>query len=81
MPVLSYIVCPLAGRSTDLVTSVCSLPECELITSDDDNVMILVTETRNDDHETELQAKLEEIDSVALLVMAFGHSASTEKRP
>ena len=74
MPVLSYLAYPLPGTKEELLNDLISLEYCEVMPADNEDVLILLTDTPDDETEKELQGKLKGLKSLQSLGMTFGHS-------
>ncbi len=75
MPILSYLVLPQAGAMEQLCTDLSAIECCEVIPSDNEEVIVLVTDTPDDNTEKTLQKKLKNLPSLQSISMTFGHSA------
>jgi nitrate reductase NapAB chaperone NapD len=74
MPVFSYLAYPVQGAKEQLIDELTALEYCEVTPAENEEVLILVTDTPNDETEKELQKKLKEIKSLESLGMTFGHT-------
>jgi nitrate reductase NapAB chaperone NapD len=74
MPVFSYLAYPLQGAKERLISELAALEYCEVTPSENEEVLILVTDTPNEETEKELQKKLKDIKSLESLGMTFGHT-------
>ena len=74
MPVFSYLAYPIQGAKAQLISELAALDYCEVTPSENEDVLILVTDTPDEQTEKELQNKLEEIQSLESLGMTFGHT-------
>jgi hypothetical protein len=72
MPISSYIAYPQVGKRSALIDDLANRPEVSIIPSDNRDILVLVTETRDSDHEDELRAFLQGLDSLMMLAMASG---------
>ncbi len=72
MPVFSYLAYPAQGAKETLLADLSALDHCEVIPSENEEVLILVTDTP--DEEKELQKKLKALKSLESLGMTFGHT-------
>ena len=77
MPVLSYLAYPAHGQKGNLTSALGSMPECEVIESDNDDLLILVTNTNDEEAEQALEKRLDAIDSLSMLTLVFGHRADS----
>ena len=73
MPVFSYLAYPTQGAKQELIKELSALDYCEVTPADNDDVMILVTDTPDEIKEKELQKKLRNLKSLQSLGMTFGH--------
>jgi nitrate reductase NapAB chaperone NapD len=75
MPILSYLALPQAGAKDQLCSDLSALDYCEIIPSDNEEVVILVTDTPDEKTENNLQKTLKNLPSIQSLSMTFGHNA------
>jgi len=73
MPIFSYIAIPASGAKDTLCADLTALAYCEVIVSDNEEVVVLVTDTPDNDTEDELQKKLNNLQSLQSLSLAFGY--------
>ena len=73
MPVFSYLAYPEPGGKATLAQELAALDYCETQVADNEEILILVTDTPNEDQEKELQKKLKTLRSLQGLSMTFGH--------
>ncbi len=74
MPIFSYLAYPVQGAKEQLLNDRAALNFCEVTPAENEEVLILVTDTPNAETEKELQKKLTEIKSLESLSMTFGHT-------
>jgi nitrate reductase NapAB chaperone NapD len=74
MPVFSYLAYPVPGAKKELLTDLATLDYCEATPADNQEVLILVTDTPDENKEKELQNKLKKLESLESLGMTFGHT-------
>ena len=74
MPVFSYLAYPVLGAKEQLIDELAALEYCEVTPSENEEVLILVTDTPNEETEKELQEKFKNIKSLESLGMTFGHT-------
>lgn len=79
MPIISYLAHPHEGKKEELIKTLNSLQECEVIPAENKDLLILVTETENKAEEDKLKQKLETIDSLKLLSMVSGYNTNSIK--
>lgn len=73
MPVFSYLAYPVRGEKKALLKDLAALDHCEVMPAENEEVLILVTDTPNEEKEKALQKKLKELKSLQSLGMTFGH--------
>jgi nitrate reductase NapAB chaperone NapD len=74
MPIFSYLAYPVEGAKEQLVKDLAALDFCEVTPSENEEVLILVTDTPNEETEKKLQEKLEALELLESLGMTFGHT-------
>ena len=74
MPVFSYLAYPKQGAKQDLLKNLSALEYCEATPADNQNILILVTDTPDEETEKTLQKKLKQLKSLESLGMTFGHT-------
>lgn len=73
MPIFSYLAYPNQGAKETLLKDLNNLAHCEAIPSENQDILVLVTDTPNEVQEKELQKKLKQLRSLQSLGMTFGH--------
>ncbi len=79
MPVFSYIVYPTQGAKADLLHRLSSLKECYALPAEEKDIILLVTDTPDEESEKRLQQKLKKIKTLQSLSMTFGHMDDNTK--
>ncbi len=74
MPVFSYLAYPKHGAKEELLNDLSTLEYCEATPADNQNILILITDTPDEDAEKELQKKLKNLKTLESLGMTFGHA-------
>jgi len=74
MPVFSYLAYPKQGAKQDLLNDLTALEHCEVTPSDNQNILILITDTPDEETEKVLQKKLKQLKSLESLGLTFGHA-------
>jgi nitrate reductase NapAB chaperone NapD len=74
MPIFSYLAYPVQGAKEQLVNDLAALDFCEVTPSENEEVLILVTDTPDEETEKQLQEKLKALKSLESLGMTFGHT-------
>ncbi len=80
MPVFSYLAYPQKGAKNKLMDDLQSLEHCEVMPADNEEVVILVTDTPDEEEEAVLQDKLKGLGSLQSLSMTFGHGEEKNRR-
>jgi len=73
MPVFSYLAYPKQGAKEQLIRDLAALDYCETTPADNEEILILVTDTPDEEKEKALQKKLKCLNSLESLGMTFGH--------
>jgi len=73
MPIFSYLAYPEKGEKETLLKDLTALEHCEVTPAENEEVLLLVTDTPNDDTEKALQKRLKRLKSLQSLGMTFGH--------
>ncbi|RJP76987.1 MAG: hypothetical protein C4522_16590 [Desulfobacteraceae bacterium] len=79
MPVFSYIAYPKPGAKADLLHHLSALEECHAAAAQEKDILVLVTDTPDEESEKRLQRKLKKIKSLQSLSMTFGHVDDNSK--
>jgi len=74
MPVFSYLAYPQKGAKEKLLNDLSALDHCEIMPAENEEILILVTDTPNEETEKTLQEKLKKLKSLESLNMTFGHT-------
>ena len=74
MPVFSYLAYPKKGAKQELLNDLAAFEFCEVTPAENENILILVTDTPDEATEKELQGKLKELKTLESLGMTFGHT-------
>ncbi|ETN95991.1 hypothetical protein [Zhouia amylolytica] len=72
MPIISYLAHPYKGKKDNLVQEILRVKGCEVIPAQNEELLIVVTETSSKQEEEILKAKLDAIPSMKLLTMVSG---------
>lgn len=75
MPILSFLALPHKGGMEALCADLSAMEYCEIIPSDNHEVVVLVTETPDEKTEKTLQENLKKLPSLQSLSMTYGHNA------
>ena len=73
MPVFSYLAYPVKGSKEKLLNDLAALDYCTVTPAENEEILILVTDTPDENVEDELQKNLNSLKSLESLGMTFGH--------
>lgn len=79
MPIFSYLAIPKNGAKQALSSEIAALDNCEIIPADNQDVIVLVTDTPDETAEEELQDNLKNLQSLQSLSLAFGCDTSEQQ--
>ncbi|MCK4838804.1 MAG: hypothetical protein KAS94_08360 [Desulfobulbaceae bacterium] len=74
MPVLSYVAIPRSGAKNELLKVLNSMEYCEAFPADNEDILVLVTDTPDKNTDKELHAQLENLPTLESLSMTFGYN-------
>ena len=74
MPAFSYLAYPVRGAKEELLNDLAALDHCEVMPAENEEVLILVTDTPDEEKEKALQKNLRQLKSLQSLSMTFGHT-------
>ena len=74
MPIKSYLVVPHKGQKEQLIEELKAYPECEVTSADNKEVLILLTETPNEEEDKSLFKKLNDLKNLQLLTLVSAFS-------
>lgn len=74
MPIKSYIAFPRKGEKNQLINVLVNTEHCEVVPSTNKDVLVLVTDTENDQQEEALQQVLDSIKEIEHLNLVSGFS-------
>ncbi|TYA78505.1 hypothetical protein [Seonamhaeicola marinus] len=72
MPIKSYLAYPQDNQKEDLINAVSQIPSCEVIPSENQDLLIVVTEANNTIEDEQIKEKIEAIESLKLLSLVSG---------
>lgn len=76
MPVFSYLAYPEKGAKEQLLKDLTAMQYCEATPADNEDILILLTDTPDDVTEKSLQKQLKSLKSLQSLGMTFGHTGA-----
>ncbi len=72
MPVFSYVAIPRSGEKKKLLEELNALKNCEPLPAENEDILILVTDSPDKESEEKLQLQLKKLHSLESLHMTFG---------
>lgn len=72
MPIFSYLAIPTDGAKQALCSELAALDSCEIIPAENQDVIVVVTDTPDEAAEEKLQETLNNLQSLQSLSLAFG---------
>ncbi len=76
MPIKSYIALAHDGQHQQMIAELSAIEQCELTLSTNKEVVILITDTANEDGERALKRQLESLPSLKFLTMVAGYATT-----
>jgi len=73
MPIFSYLAIPKEGARESMCNDLAALEFCQLIPSENQDVVVLVTDTPDENTEKRLQKTLKNLPSLQSLSLTFGY--------
>ncbi|TKB06098.1 hypothetical protein [Desulforhopalus sp. IMCC35007] len=73
MPIFSYLALPKEGAGETMRTELSALDYCQVIPADNQDVVVLVTDTPDATTEERLQKNLRRLPSLQSLSLTFGY--------
>ena len=73
MPILSFLVYPEKNMKEELIDELSSMQYCEVTPSDNEEVIILLTDTPDEETSKEMINEIKELPSLQSLNLTFGH--------
>ncbi|MCF6359617.1 MAG: hypothetical protein L3J29_02515 [Cyclobacteriaceae bacterium] len=74
MPIKSYVVFPRTGEKNQLIKLLENTEHCDVLPSSNKEVLVLVTDTKNDQQEEALHQALDNINEIEHLNLVSGFS-------
>ena len=71
MPIFSYLAIPKEGARESMCNDLAALEFCQLIPSENQDVVVLVTDTPDENTEKQLQKTLKNLPSLQSLSLTF----------
>jgi len=74
MPVFSFLVHPEKNMKSQLIQDLSQMKYCDVTPSENQDVLILLTDTPDEEANKELLSAVKALDSLQSLNMTFGHT-------
>ena len=74
MPIFSYLAMPREGARSALCRELSALEFCQIIPAENQDVVVLITDTPDERSEQRLQSAIKALPSLQSLSLAFGYS-------
>ena len=78
MPIFSYLAIPKKDSRESLCEELSALDHCQIIPADNQDVVVLITDTPDDHIEKQLQHTIKSLPSLQSLSLAFGYNEKLE---
>lgn len=72
MPIISYLVYPQEGMKNELLKNLSLFDSCEVIPAENEEILILVTDTKDKKDEEDLLEKIDALESLKMRSMVSG---------
>ena len=72
MPIKSYIVYPFTGRKNSLTKEINSLKNCEVIPSENEDVLVVITDTLTIEEDKILKETLDALENLKMISLVSG---------
>ncbi|MGL1931541.1 MAG: hypothetical protein OCC45_07230 [Desulfotalea sp.] len=79
MPIFSYLAIPSKGCREVLCADLSTLNFCQVIPAENQDILVLVTDTPDDASEKHLQKMLKKLQSLQSLSLTFGYDEKNDK--
>ena len=74
MPILAYIAYPRFGEKKELLQELNNMRHCEVLAAENEDILILVTDTPDRETGKKLQLQIQKLKSLESLSMTFGYN-------
>ncbi len=71
MPILSYLVYPREGKKERLIRSLQKISSCEILESTNEDILILLTDTKDDYEEGLIQENLKQVPEIEGMALVY----------
>lgn len=81
MTILSYLVLCEPGAAPGLNGRLAALPGCDVVSAQDHDLLLLVTESAGPEQDATLRERLQAMEGVSALVLTFGNVDPDQAMP
>lgn len=74
MPIFSFLAYPETDKKEELIKNLSQFPYCEVTPSENEDVLILLLDTPDEETNKDLINTIKELESLQSLSMTFGHT-------
>lgn len=79
MVIKSYLAHAVTGKKQELLEALNKLNQCQVTSAENEDIIVLVTDTSDDNEDEILKEKIESILSLKMLSLVSGFNTSTLK--
>ena len=79
MVIKSYLAHAVTGKKQELLEALNKLNQCQVTSAENEDIIVLVTDTSDDNEDELLKEKIESILSLKMLSLVSGFNTSTLK--
>ncbi len=72
MPIKSYLAHPIDGKKEALINALNALGSCEVVPSENEELLILITDTQTVEEDKILKESIDALDSLKMLSLVSG---------
>lgn len=72
MPIKSYIAYPFDGKKDSLVKEINNLEHCEVIPSENEDVLVVITDTLTTEEDKKLKDTIDALESLKMISLVSG---------
>ena len=72
MPIKSYLAHPQNGKYKDLLSELSKITECDIIPSENEEIAVVITDTKDEFEDRNVQIAINSIKSLKMLSMVSG---------
>jgi nitrate reductase NapAB chaperone NapD len=79
MPIKSYLAHPQSGKKEALIQELSKFENCEIVPAENEDLLVVVTDTSDEIADKKLTEQIEAIDSLKLLALVSGFNTPINK--